>query len=249
MVERAQAWLWFGHPRWKWVSLFLLCELITILGLLHGVNGGVLGWMGWTAAAFFAPGMAVSVIQLCRPRPVFRVENEFIVRRSGWSALAYLAVSSGWFVGSVLLLSHRPDAAMVGWPLVYLCAFGALMSLIQFFDSRPLLIINERGFYDRALGIGYIPWSEITGASIKPVQGTDVICLALKDPSRLLGHRSAWQRVLSAMNQLAGFELLHLGMVRMDAAYTDQALDFILARCSTPSEPDPYQDLLQLSRP
>ncbi len=249
MAEYQQPWALFRHPRWKWVALFLICELITLLGLLHGVGGESLAWMGWTAAAFFGPGMAVSFIQLCRPRPVFRVENEFVVRRSGWSALAYLAVSSGWFVGSVLLLSHRPDAAMIGWPLVYLCAFGALMSLIQFFDSRPLMIINERGFYDRALGIGYIPWSEITGACIKPVQGTDVICLALKNPERLLGHRSSWQRVVSVMNQFAGFELLHLGMVRMDAAYTDQALDFILARCGSTGETDPYQDLLQLGRP
>ena len=238
----------FGHPRWKWVALFLISELVTLLGLLHVATGGAMAWMGWTAAAFFAPGMAVGIIQLCRPRPVFRLENEFVVRRSSWSSLAYLAVCSGWFVGSVLLLGHRPEAAFVAWPLIYLCAFGALLALIQFFDTRPLMIIIERGFFDRSLGVGYIPWKEIQGASIQPVQGTDVICLALANPERVLGKRTGWQRFVSRLNQLAGFELLHLGVVRMDAAYTDQALDFILARCGAGSEADPYQELLQLGR-
>jgi hypothetical protein len=108
------------------------------------------------------------------------------------------------------------------------------------------MVIDDEGFLDRSLGVGRIPWSEITGAAIETVQGTDVIALQLKDPEALLSRRTPAQVWASKVNQVVGFELLHLGIVKIDATYLDEALDFILARCGDGAAEESFTDVMEL---
>jgi len=219
---------------------------VTLLGILNAVYFAEHAWIGWMAVAFFGPGVLLSGIQILKPAPVTKNSDAFVVRRSSWAAISYLLLCSGWMVGGLILLTHKPETAWISFTFSYLCAFGIVLSLWQFFDPRPLVVINERGYYDRSLGIGLIPWSSINGAQIKTVQGTEVISLELKFPELVMSERSIWQKLDSQINQIVGFELMHLGVVRINALYIDEALDFILAKCATQSELDKYSALSEL---
>lgn len=234
------------QPHRRWVFFLEACIVVTLLGLLLTVTGARDGWVGLAACAFFSPGIPISLAQIFKRRPVTRDRSRFVIAKSSWGAVSYLFLCAGWIVGGVLLLKNRPETAPVTLALIGICAFGLFISLWQFFDRRPLMVIDDEGFLDASLGIGVIPWSEITGAAIETVQGTDVIALQLKNPEKLLSQRTKSQEWISRINQVVGFELLHLGIVRIDAAYLDEALDFILARCGDSHQEDSFADVMEL---
>ena len=237
----------FG-PRRRWIFILEACVVVTLLGFLTSLPGGPQGWIGVAAISFFLPGVPIALLQIVKKRPVARTQDSFVVRRAPWTAVSYLFLCGGWICGLLILMVHRPDVAIVARPLIALCTVGLVVSLGLFIDTRPLLVIDDKGFYDRSLGLGVIPWSEITGASITSQNGTNVISLELRDPTGLLSRISTSRQFLNRVHQYVGFELLHLGLVSLDAAYIDEALDFILARCaSNGGGVDSFEDVLELS--
>ena len=237
----------FG-PRRRWIFILEACVVVTLLGFLTSLPGGPQGWIGVAAIAFFLPGVPIALLQIVKSRPVARTRDSFVVRRAQWTAVSYVFLCGGWICGLLILMVHRPEVSIVARPLIALCTVGLVVSLGLFVDTRPLLVIDDKGFFDRSLGLGTIPWSEITGASITSQNGTNVISLELRDPAVLLSRISPARQFLNRVHQYVGFELLHLGLVSLDAAYIDEALDFILARCAgTPVEAASFDDVLELS--
>ncbi len=230
----------------RWAGYSFVLASIATLGVLDALFFVESGWIGWVTAALIGPTAVVAALQIVKPTPTTRNKDEFITKRSSWAAISYLLLCSGWLIAGLLILTHKPETAWLSFTFSYLCAFGILISLWQFFDQRPLLRINDQGYYDRMSGMGMIPWSAIRGAQIISKQGTELILLELKDPGTFLSKRSLWQRFNSRVNKFMGFELMHLGLVRMQALYIDEALDFILARCASQTEEDKYAALSEL---
>lgn len=218
----------------KWAGVLAVSMTVTLLGAFNALQGGANYWLGWTVAAFFAPGVCIALIKICHPRPQTCQRDGFVIRKSAWAAISYMVLCAGWFLGLMYAGVMRPDALWIIVPLMFMCALGVLAALWQFFDPRPITVINEKGFYDRNLRVGTIPWSEVAGASVAVVQGTEVICLKVKNPD-LLAQKESMEKVLSWLDQVVGYELLHLGLVKLDAEHIDQALDYILARCEAGS--------------
>jgi hypothetical protein len=121
----------------------------------------------------------------------------------------------------------------IGWTgLVF---FGSLIVVFsrELLDSRPRIIINEMGIEDRKLGVGLIPWSEITGAYVKSFKGADFICLLLRNPEMWTHKLSPAAQKMGKANRALGFSDLNLILSGTDANSTrvlDLIVKFIAAR-------------------
>src|SRR5206468_1849905 len=93
--------------------------------------------------------------------------------------------------------------------------------------SRPRLVIDDFGIYDRTLKIGRIPWAEITGAQVRSVHGNDFVCLAVRDPKIFLHQLSLAQKALVKVNRALGFSELNINLSGVKAD-TAQIYDLIL---------------------
>lgn len=88
--------------------------------------------------------------------------------------------------------------------------FGAAVVLFswQLMDARPRLIVDDHGVFDRTLGVGVIPWSEITEAYVRSIKNVDFICLGLRDPRPAAA--SPIKRAVAAANKVTGFTALNI---------------------------------------
>lgn len=236
-----------GHPRWKWVLLFALCEIVTLLGIALSLSRSPQYWLGGVAAAFFAPGLAIAVLQLITPRAPLMTQNEFVVERSRAASLAYLSLCIGWLIAANMIRVHRPDAEWLAYSLMFLCSFGLYVAIVKIFDNRPIIRVNKDGVLEPSLSSSTIPWSEIDGASLQSVKGVELITLRLKSPEKFVGRLSFFQRLAHYVQQVTAVELMHLGVLKLDASYSEQALDFILAHTGAAVQDDSLNALCEFA--
>ena len=217
--------------------MLMASGIITILALSNVLIGKLDEWFAWVILGFCAPGIIVSEIQLHRPRPKSAHKNGYVVRRSAWTAICYMIVCAGWLIAVLNIGIHHPEADLVVKLLMFSCAAGLVVSFWRFVDPEPMIVIDERGYFDKSLEIGTIPWSKISGAKIVNHQGAEVISVEVTDQSILEPKQNLANRYKRKLDRLVGFELLHLGIVELDAAHIDQALDYVLSHCGGEAEP------------
>lgn len=232
------------NQKQRWWLLFCACAIVSVLGLLNLAAGGAQAVVGKIAFFFFFPGVIVAAIQL-RPHEVpQRSPDRFVVTGSRWACVSYTVICGFWACGGVLLYLQRPEIAVLAIPFVGLCTFGYFVALGYCFENKPAIVIDSQGFFDRSLRTGTIPWKNIRSARIRNVQGTNVISLDIDDVGVLMTRLSPTERMISRIDQIVGFELLHLGMVQMDADYIDEALDYILSKCGDKNQSGQFDMLL-----
>jgi hypothetical protein len=133
-----------------------------------------------------------------------------------------LLAALGFVAGGVFIVLHgKPGDAWVGWMSILFFGAGIPLFGRQLLDARPRLVIDEHGILDRTLGVGVIPWSEITGASLGSVQGNHFICLELHHPESWLEKLSPIKRALVSANQALGFSALNLNLSAVAADPTE----------------------------
>jgi hypothetical protein len=86
--------------------------------------------------------------------------------------------NSPWLVHGVGLLAMAMGAA------------GVLGVGRKLFDGRPGLVLDDRGLTDNSslFAAGFVPWSEITGVSVRAVHGSNqkILYVLLADPERFI---------------------------------------------------------------
>ena len=77
-----------------------------------------------------------------------------------------------------------------------------LYGLAKMFDRKPGLIFNSAGIVDNASGVaaGFIPWDEVTGASIYEVQKQKMLIIGVRSPQKYLDRGGALKRSLNKAN-------------------------------------------------
>ena len=131
-------------------------------------------------------------------------------------------------MGGIFILKHgNTSDAWIGWMSIVFFGAGIPLFAWQLIDSRPRLVIDNQGILDRTLGVGVIPWPEITGAYLKSIQGNSFICLEVRDPERWLGQLSPVKRAMVSANEALGFTVLNLNLSAV-AAEPSQILELIL---------------------
>ena len=129
--------------------------------------------------------------------------------------------------GIFILLEPEGDDILVSWMATLFFGGCALVGFWMLFDTRPRLIIDRAGIYDRTIGVGKIPWSDINNAYIRSIRGNDFICLELRNQNAYLQKLSSIQRFLAQANLSLGFTPISLNLSGVDAN-SYQVLELIL---------------------
>ena len=106
-------------------------------------------------------------------------------------------------------------SAPLGWLATIALAGGVPLLLAQLLDTRPHLVVDERGIWYRPFGLDFIPWTAITGVSLESVIGATIIRLELDDPERWLAQSSPAHRVVAWLNRALGFPAFSLNLSRI----------------------------------
>ncbi|MBV8660269.1 MAG: hypothetical protein JO142_20820 [Burkholderiales bacterium] len=139
--------------------------------------------------------------------------NPVVIQSSRGKYVLLSITAIGFVIGGVFIVSHaKADDVWVGW--MNIVFFGACVPIFvwQLIDSRPRLVINHEGIMDRTLGVGVIPWSEITGAHLRSIQGVCFICLDVRDQEKWVQKLSPVKRSLVSANKALGFTALNLNL-------------------------------------
>jgi hypothetical protein len=119
----------------------------------------------------------------------------------------FLLLGSLAFVITGAFLTFKKSDTMSftsGWSAIIFFGACAIIFLLQIIDSRPRLIIDENGIFDRTLSIGLISWSDIADAYVGSIKGQHFICLKLKDENIA--------KVISSANIALGFERININL-------------------------------------
>ncbi|QDA61324.1 STM3941 family protein [Hymenobacter jejuensis] len=116
-----------------------------------------------------------------------------------------------------------------GQGMITIIFFGAGVAVgaRQFLDTRPRLQITDEGILDRTLGVGLIPWTEITYAYVRAINHEYFICLQVRDEQAYLGRLSPLKRRLANANEALGFTPISINLSGVDLN-PEQLLEYIL---------------------
>jgi len=93
----------------------------------------------------------------------------------------------------------------VGWFGVVFFGLCLVAILFQLFRRGPTVTIDELGVLDRRLGIGPIPWQDISSVSVTQIKRQRFIALWLRNEDDYLSRVPAWRRKLVQANRAMGF--------------------------------------------
>ena len=125
--------------------------------------------------------------------------------------------SLGFVAAGVFILIEAEGNDVLGWVSTAFFASCALVGFWMLFDTRPRLIIDRRGIYDRTTGVGRIPWSDINNAYLKSIGNNDFVCLELRNQNAYSQKLSAIQKFLASANHSLGFTPISLNLSGFDA--------------------------------
>lgn len=144
-----------------------------------------------------------------------------VVRSSRLKYVLLLIASAGFVAAGAFLVAFESGAsAWVGWTCIVLFGAGIPLFARQLFDSRPRVVLDEAGVFDRTLGVGTIPWSDIESSYVKSIHGNSFVCLILRNPERWVGRLSGTQQSLVKANEKLGCQPLNINLsgTAVDAA-------------------------------
>ncbi len=149
---------------------------------------------------------------------------------------AYLLILDIVLLVLSALLLAQPDvrassSVPLGWLAAVTMGVGVPLLAWQLFDNRPYLIVDRQGVWYRAFGTSPIPWSDITGATMKWAGGYAIICLELRNPDEWLAKLPAALRTAAPANAAMGYGSFALNLSRLEAS-PDEVIQRILAGCA-----------------
>ncbi|WP_317169659.1 STM3941 family protein [Hymenobacter sp. BT18] len=117
------------------------------------------------------------------------------------------------------------------WPLglvtILFFGTGVVIGIRQLLDTRPRLHITDTGILDRTLGVGLIPWADITDAYVRSINQEYFICLLLRNEEAYLSRLPPLKRKLAAANEALGFTPVSVNLSGVDLN-PEQLLEYIL---------------------
>lgn len=86
-----------------------------------------------------------------------------------------LIASAGFVAGGIFLVAFdRGTGVWAGWMCIVFFGAGIPLFARQLFDSKPRVVLDEAGVFDRTLGVGIIPWSDIESCYVKSIHGSSL---------------------------------------------------------------------------
>ena len=128
--------------------------------------------------------------------------NEIKLYKSRWKAIRLLLLASPFIALAIWDLKYNtsimPD--WVSWSCLGFFGLGIAVSLFNFFDRKPQIIINETGVFDRTAYKDFINWNIIDHAYWNTSFNQPFVCLIIKDEFKhLIQIKSKLKEVSLAM--------------------------------------------------
>jgi hypothetical protein len=130
-------------------------------------------------------------------RSIGNVEGKFPVLRTVVAARLLILVLFFTVVGFASAWTYGQS----GYRYLFYVLIGLMFTFLFVRLGRLLftdagVVITDLGILDRTSDLGFVPWSEIQGASIQRYLGADLIELDMKDDRQLLERVSLFDRYL-----------------------------------------------------
>jgi hypothetical protein len=158
--------------------------------------------------------------------------NGITANNSRWKYIGFAAICLPFIIIGCLMLVFPKSGSwketLVGWSSIVFFGFGLIIFLRQIFDSRPRIVIDERGFFDRTLSVGTIEWQDIEHAYLNSVVGNPFISLRLNDPEKYLERAMNSQKKLARLNKYLGAETININVSGINKS-PDEILAVVLA--------------------
>ena len=137
-----------------------------------------------------------------------------VIKNSIGKYLFYGVISLLFVAIGIFILSIENDlkSIVISWSCVIFFGFAFLIFLWQIFDTRPRVVIDQIGVYDRTLGVGIIEWEDIEHAYLNSLMKNDFISLVLKNPEKYLHKLSKPKAKLAKYNRTLGFETININL-------------------------------------
>jgi hypothetical protein len=158
--------------------------------------------------------------------------EKLIIKNSRWKHVLLLIAGVGFVVAGVwMVIRGKP----FGWAAIVFFGSAIPVFVWQIADSRPRLVIDERGVLDRTLGVGLIAWGDIRAAYVRSINGNDFICLELRNREQYWQKLSKVKRAMAAANRSLGFTDFNLNLSGVDVN-TDELFELVLKYCQVATE-------------
>ena len=153
--------------------------------------------------------------------------EKLIIQNSRWKHVLLLIGCIGFVIAGIWMVIHGKP---FGWLAILFFGSGIPIFIWQISDSRPRLIIDERGVLDRTLGVGLIAWTDIEAAYVRSIGSNDFICLELKNAEEYAQKLSKVKRAMASANRHLGFTDFNLNLSGVDAS-TDEVFELLMKYC------------------
>lgn len=112
-----------------------------------------------------------------------------------------------------------------GVGLLGVVCFGGLglYGLVKLFDRKPGLVLNSSGIVDNASAVsaGFIPWSDVTGASVYEIQSQKMLKIGVRDPQKYIERGGALKRALNRANSKMGGSAVAIPAVSLKIEFAE----------------------------
>jgi hypothetical protein len=169
---------------------------------------------------------------------------QLVIRASRTKYALFLILAVGFTAAGVfMIVTAKGSDQAIGWACTLFFGAGIPLFIKQLVDTRARLVIDDAGVFDRTLGIGVIPWQEITGAYLRSIASSDFICLELRNPELFLGKLSPIKRSVMRANESLGFTPINLNLSGVKGDSRD-ILELVLKMSAAASQSPPSSGLL-----
>jgi hypothetical protein len=93
---------------------------------------------------------------------------------------------------------------IAGWFGLVFFALGTVVIPLRLLRRGPVVIIDDAGVLDRRLGVGLIPWQDISSVSISQIRNQRFISLWLRNEEHYLSRWPTWRRAGSGLSEGLG---------------------------------------------
>ena len=159
--------------------------------------------------------------------------DSITANNSRWKYIGLAAMCVPFVVIGCLMLMFPKSGSLketlAGWAGVILFGLGSIVFLWQIFDSRPRIVVDESGIFDRTLSVGTIEWQDIKHAYLNSVVGNPFISLVLTNPEKYLERAMNSQKKLARLNKYLGAETININLSGIDKS-PDEILAVVLNR-------------------
>lgn len=115
------------------------------------------------------------------------------------------------------------DELIVGLVVTGFFSLAVPICIKELLDTKPRLIIDDKGITDRTLGVGKILWSDIQAAELNMIRHNAFIGLKVDEPKvrEYIKNQVWWKRFFIKANKVIGFQQLNINLVGLDADFDE----------------------------